>query len=83
MDQAKKKDNTAQFGHNVSEYVEAVTRAATDQGRRETRITDSVVGTVQCNCVSNCREGTYESRSQEEAYVQVITCCEAASFQNW
>jgi hypothetical protein len=38
VDQAKKKDNKKRFGNDVEEYVEAVTRAATDQGRREARL---------------------------------------------
>jgi hypothetical protein len=38
VDQAKKKDNTKQFGADIHEYAEAVTRAATDLGRRETRL---------------------------------------------
>jgi hypothetical protein len=38
VDQAKKKDNTQRFSAEVHHYVEAVTRAATDLGRRETRL---------------------------------------------
>jgi len=38
VDQAKRKDNKKKFGADVEEYVEAVTRAATDLGRRETRL---------------------------------------------
>jgi len=38
VDQAKRKDNTRIFPSYIQEYVEAVTRAATDLGRRETRL---------------------------------------------
>ncbi|MGA2275053.1 MAG: DUF262 domain-containing protein [Bryobacteraceae bacterium] len=38
VDQAKRKDNKKKFTTDVEDYVEAVTRAATDQGRRETRL---------------------------------------------
>jgi hypothetical protein len=38
VDQAKKKDNEKRFSRDVHEYAEAVTRAATDLGRRETRL---------------------------------------------
>jgi hypothetical protein len=38
VDQAKKKDNKKKFPADVEEYVEAVTRAATDLGRREARL---------------------------------------------
>jgi flagellin-like hook-associated protein FlgL len=38
VDQAKRKDNKKKFGTDVEQYVEAVTRAATDLGRRETRL---------------------------------------------
>lgn len=38
VDQAKKKDNTTTFAPYIHEYVEAVTRAATDLGRREARL---------------------------------------------
>jgi hypothetical protein len=37
VDQAKRKDNKAQFDSDVHEYAEAVTRAATDLGRRAAR----------------------------------------------
>jgi hypothetical protein len=37
VDQAKRKDNDKRFAADVHEYAEAVTRAATDLGRRETR----------------------------------------------
>jgi hypothetical protein len=39
VDQAKKKDNTKVFPDAVRDYAEAVTRAASDAGRRATRIT--------------------------------------------
>jgi hypothetical protein len=38
VDQAKKKDNQKVFSADVREYAEAVTRAATDLGRREMRL---------------------------------------------
>jgi hypothetical protein len=38
VDQAKKKDNTKQFGEEVHNYADAVSRAATDIGRRATRL---------------------------------------------
>lgn len=38
VDQAKKKDNKKSFAADVHEYAEAVTRAATDLGRREARL---------------------------------------------
>ena len=38
VDQAKRKDNTTQFARDVHEYVEAVTRAASDLGRRNARL---------------------------------------------
>jgi hypothetical protein len=38
VDQAKRKDNTRRFAQDVHEYADAVTRAATDVGRRELRI---------------------------------------------
>jgi hypothetical protein len=38
VDQAKKKDNSRQFASDIHEYAEAVTRAATDLGRREARL---------------------------------------------
>jgi hypothetical protein len=38
VDQAKKKDNEKTFVKDVHDYAEAVTRAATDLGRRETRV---------------------------------------------
>ncbi len=38
VDQAKKKDNTAFFPVDVKEYAEAVTRAASDLGRRDARL---------------------------------------------
>jgi hypothetical protein len=38
LDQAKRKDNKKRFAADVHEYVEAVTRAATDLGRREARL---------------------------------------------
>jgi hypothetical protein len=38
VDQAKRKDNKKKFSKDIDEYVEAVTRAATDLGRRETRL---------------------------------------------
>lgn len=38
VDQAKRRDNTATFPHYVHEYADAVTRAATDLGRREARL---------------------------------------------
>jgi hypothetical protein len=37
VDQAKRKDNEKTFHPDVHEYVEAITRAATDLGRREAR----------------------------------------------
>jgi Protein of unknown function DUF262 len=37
VDQAKRRDNTVQFNQDVHVYAEALTRAATDLGRRETR----------------------------------------------
>jgi hypothetical protein len=37
VDQAKKKDNEKKFPADVHDYADAVTRAATDLGRRETR----------------------------------------------
>jgi hypothetical protein len=37
VDEAKKKDNTKRFAKDIHEYAEAVTRAATDLGRREAR----------------------------------------------
>jgi len=38
VDQAKRKDNKKKFGDDVHAYAEAVTRAATDLGRREERL---------------------------------------------
>ena len=38
VDQAKRKDNKKKFPKNVSDYAEAVSRAATDLGRREARL---------------------------------------------
>lgn len=38
VDQAKKKSNTRRFSRQVRDYVDAVTRAATDASRRELRI---------------------------------------------
>jgi hypothetical protein len=38
VDQAKRKDNQKTFSKDVHDYAEAVTRAATDLGRRETRL---------------------------------------------
>jgi|SRR5579864_427625 len=38
VDQAKRKDNKRQFPRDVHDYAEAVTRAATDLGRREMRL---------------------------------------------
>ena len=38
VDLAKRKDNTTKFASYIHDYVEAVTRAATDLGRRETRL---------------------------------------------
>lgn len=38
VDQAKKKTNTKRFGRQVRDYVDAITRAATDASRRELRI---------------------------------------------
>ena len=38
VDQAKRKDNEQKFSQDVEQYAEAVTRAATDLGRRETRL---------------------------------------------
>lgn len=38
VDQAKRKDNVKTFPKDVHAYAEAVTRAATDLGRRETRL---------------------------------------------
>jgi hypothetical protein len=38
VDQAKRKDNKKKFPNDVHEYAEAVTRAATDLGRREARL---------------------------------------------
>jgi hypothetical protein len=38
VDEAKKKDTKKKFAKGVAEYAEAVTRAATDLGRRETRL---------------------------------------------
>jgi uncharacterized protein DUF262 len=38
VDTAKRKDNKKQFQANIMDYVEAVTRAASDVGRREARL---------------------------------------------
>jgi hypothetical protein len=38
VDQAKRKDNKTQFLDDVHEYAEAVTRAASDLGRRNARL---------------------------------------------
>jgi len=38
VDQAKRKDNKQSFSKDVQDYAEAVTRASTDLGRRETRL---------------------------------------------
>lgn len=38
VDEAKKKDTKKKFAKDVAEYAEAVTRAATDLGQRETRL---------------------------------------------
>jgi uncharacterized protein DUF262 len=38
VDQAKRKDNRRKFASDVHDYAEAVTRAATDLGRREARL---------------------------------------------
>lgn len=38
VDQAKRKDNTKKFAAEIHEYADAVTRAATDLGRRELRL---------------------------------------------
>ncbi len=38
VDQAKRKDNTKRFASQVHDYADAVTRAATDVGRRELRL---------------------------------------------
>lgn len=38
VDQAKRKDNTKKFAAEIHEYADAVTRAATDLGRREMRL---------------------------------------------
>jgi hypothetical protein len=38
VDQAKRKDNKKKFTSDIHDYAEAVTRAATDLGRRETRL---------------------------------------------
>ncbi len=38
VDQAKRKDNKRAFAPDVHEYAEALTRASTDLGRRETRL---------------------------------------------
>lgn len=38
VDLAKRKDNRQQFEEDIHEYADAVTRAATDRGRRETRL---------------------------------------------
>ena len=38
VDQAKRKENARTFAADVHEYADAVTRAATDLGRRETRL---------------------------------------------
>ena len=38
VDQAKRKDNTRKFVPAVHEYADAVTRAASDAGRRSARL---------------------------------------------
>lgn len=38
VDQAKRKDNQTRFAQDVHDYADAVTRAATDVGRRELRL---------------------------------------------